>query len=101
MRLLQSIAGGDGVPLVGSQPVMVSSPGSPGAEMPKGTQELTLSRYRLCSHTKHETEAGLFSYDMGVYVRQKAGGDDSHVIDHIHNQFHLPCIYYLPLSPAL
>lgn len=69
--------------------------------MPKGTQELTLSRYRLCSHMKHKPEVGLFSYDMGVYVRQKSGGNGSHVIDHIHNQFHLPCIYYLPPSPAL
>lgn len=60
----------------------------------------TLSRYRLCSHMKHKTEIGLFSYDVGVYVRQKSG-DDSHVIDHIHNLFHLPCIYYQPPSPAL
>lgn len=61
----------------------------------------TLSRYRLCSHTKHKTEMGPFSYGMGVYARQKSGGDDSHVIDHIHCLFHLPRIYYLPPSPAL
>lgn len=44
---------------------------------------------------------GLFSYSMKVYVRNKAGGDDSHVIDNTHNKFNSPRIYYLPASPAL
>ena len=74
--------------------------------LPRATSSLALNESRdgasnMWGKLEWRTSVGLFSYSMKVYVRNKAGGDDSHVIDNIHNKFNSPCIYYLPASPAL